>query len=412
MKQEWVEKYRNAAEKNRDLSDLLIGFNANIDEIYDIEDLDLDFENVPATHLEQVNDLKDLKAELEYASRNEISEEVELDFDPDFEGGDSRIGGQAGIMSNFISNQSSGVIFYTPFLSEELTDHLNEKILYPTVDGGFVLKNVKDASNSDRTKKNIVIELQGSQRVIFSRKLRGFGPYFRKEVENNLDELENGADKAILSGFHDVVGNNEAKIKKAAEQMKKIELPIHVEFVQREETDNLVLEHIIPEANSIGLDEAEMHKIANLLDVETDEGSLGEAFNVAKTLIHQKKVSRVHIHTLRYHVTVTEKDYDVSPEKIRDSMLYGELAAIQAAEKGGIPEPEDFNSFKMENKHLHHLDELEDFEEFFDKADFALTGITEVKGLNVVAIPTLIHEDPAHVVGLGDIISSGSFLAE
>ena len=412
MKGEWIERYRKAAKIERNSTDVLVGFNANIDEIYSIEDVDIELEDSPAIHVDQVKDEKDLKSELKYARREEISEEVELEFDPNLEDGTSRIGGQSGIMSNFLAQQNNGVIFYTPFLSEELTAELDEKILYPTIDGGFVLKNVKDAANSDRTKKNIVIETEGSHRVIFSRKVRGFGPYFRKEVEKNIEDLEKGADTAIFSGYHDVVGNNEAKLKKAAEQMKKLDLPIHVEFVQRRETDEYVLEHILPEADSIGLDEAEMHKMADMLDVETDEGSLGEAFAVAKSLIHRKKVSRVHIHTMRYHVTVTDQDYDISPAKIRDAMLYGEISAILTADKGDMPLPEDFKDFDMEGLHLHKMDELEDFESFFQKKGFTETGITEVKGLNVIAIPTLIHEDPEHVVGLGDIISSASFTAE
>lgn len=410
MKDEWINRYRRAADKQRNTSDVLIGFNANIDQIVDVAEIDLD--ESPAVHIDQVKDMKDMKSELNYAINNELSEEVELEFDPELEDAENRIGGQAGIMSNFLSRQGDGVIFYTPFLSEELSEQLDEKILYPTVDGGFVLKNVKDASNSDRTKKNIVVELEDSHRVIFSRKLRGFGPYFRKEVENNLEDLENGVDKAILSGFHDVTGNIESKMKKAAEQMKKFEIPVHVEYVQRKETDEAVIEHIFPEAVSVGLDETEMHKVAKLMDTETDEGSLGEAFNVAKTLIHQKKISRVHIHTMRYHVTVTDQEYDKSQEQIRDAMLYGELAGILGAETGDMPTPENFSEFDMENKHLHRLDELEHFEDFFDLEGFAETGIGEVKGLNVVAIPTLIHEAPAHVVGLGDIISSGAFTAE
>lgn len=410
MKSEWIQKYHEATQRQRDTADFLIGFNANIDEIHSSNNLDTD--NVPSKHVEKVKNLGELKREVKYTEENEKSEEVELDFKPDLEEEQKRIGGQGGIMSNFLAGQGKGVIFYTPFLSNELADEMNEKILYPTVDGDFVLKNIRDASNSDRTKKNLVFELESSHRVIFSRKLRGFGPYFRKGVEENLEELENGVDRAIFSGFHDVTGNMESKLKKASDQLENIELTSHLEFVQRDETDELVIEHILPEMDSIGLDEEEVKKMGEILGVETGEGSLGESFSVAQELIFNHDISRVHVHTLRYHVTIAEKDYEISKERIRDSMLYGELSALIAADTGEFPEKEDYNDFDMENKHLHRLDELEHFSDFFEVPDFPETGMAELKGLKVVAIPTLIHEDPDHVVGLGDIISAGAFTGE
>ena len=410
MKSEWIERYREAGRRERRSADLLVGFNANIDEIHRSEELDL--QNVRPQHVEKVTSLKGLKKEIKYAELEEKSEEVELDFKPDLEPDKKRIGGQAGIISNFLTSQGKGVIFYTPFLSNELADEMNEKILYPTIDGDFVLKNVKDASNSDRTKKNLVFELEGSHRVIFSRKLRGFGPYFRKGVEENLKELENGVDRIIVGGFHDVTGNMESKLQKASKQLEKLDKTIHLEFVQRNETDELVVENIVPEVDSIGLDEEEMKELGKHLGVEADEGSLGEAFSVAQELIFNHNLSRVHIHTLRYHVTVVEKNYEISEEKIRDSMLYGELSALLTAGSGEFPHREDYKDFDMDDKHLHRLDELEHFSDFFEVPDFPETGIAEIKGLKVIAIPTLIHEDPGHVVGLGDIISSGSFTGE
>ena len=108
-------------------------------------------------------------------------------------------------------------------MEEMLTDFreyrskMNEKILTPVMDGKFVLKNVKDSVSADRTKKNIIIEYENdaTHRVIFSRKMKGFGPYFRKGIEDNFDVLEENVDRAIFAGYHDIEGNMEAKMKKA-----------------------------------------------------------------------------------------------------------------------------------------------------------------------------------------------------
>ncbi|PSH02246.1 MAG: hypothetical protein BRC26_01540, partial [Nanohaloarchaea archaeon QH_8_44_6] len=72
----------------------------------------------------------------------------------------------------------------------------------------------------------------------------------------------------------------------------------------------------------------------------------------------------------------------------------------------------DFKDLEMDDKHIKRLDMLEDFGDFFEIDDFARKGIGKVKNYRVAAIPTIIHEDPKRVVGLGDIISSGTFVGE
>lgn len=415
MKQNWLEKYQHVSEKTRGSADVLTGFNANIDVIHSLEDLDLDLNNVRARHVEKVENVQELKQELKHCFENGINEEVELKTGIDLGEGVEKVGGQAGIMSNFLSNQNNAVVFYTSFLSEELAGKMNENILSPVMDGKFVLKNVRDTVTADRTKRNIIIEYENNGdtgRTIFSRKMKGFGPYFRKGIEDNFQQLEENTDRAVFSGFHDVEGNMSAKLKKAEKQLGKLSTPIHLEYVHRDETAELILEHVVPQVQSIGLDEDEALRLAELIEVEVSEDlSLGDAFQISSDLIDMG-LKRVHIHTYRYHLTVTRGDYEVAPEKVRDAMLYGELSAIIAAEKGGLPEPADYPDFTMENKHLHRLDDLEHFEDFFELESFVETGIAELHGLNVVAIPTIIHEDPARLVGLGDVISSGAFIGE
>lgn len=414
MKEVWIERYLSSARNPRESAEVLTAFNANIDEIHQYSDLEISEDTEPG-HVECVEDRTDFDAELLYGFENSISEEVELKEDIELKGGKNRLGGQAGIMSNYLALQKNSVIFYTPFLSQKLADMMNERILAPAIEGRFVLKNVRDAATSDRTKKNIIVEYDSDRtgRIIFSNKLKGFGPYFRKGVEANLESLQENVDRAIFSGYHNVGGNIEAKLEKARQQLKKLDVPVHLEYVHRESTVNTMLEKILPEVESIGLDEEESLKLSDKIGVDVHESlTLGDAFNVGKNLIHDHGVSRVHIHTYRYHVAIVEKDYPVTPEKIRDAMLYGEASAMSCADKGALPNTEDMGDFDMEQKHLHKLDEIENFQQFFGLDDFVESGIAEIKGLRVVAIPTIIHEDPKRLVGLGDIISSGAFIGE
>lgn len=410
MKDVWIDRYHEAKDREREAKDVLVGFNANLDRTVGAESFDLDVES---KHHEEVDNMRKLREELAYGVENSINEEVDLEFDPEIDFGEVRVGGQAGIMSNFLSGYGHGVIFYTPMLSETLAEELNEKILYPVMEGEFVLKNVQDSSNTDRTKENLIVEYESERtgRVIFSQKLRGFGPYFRKGVEDNLDKLENGFDRAIVSGFHDAEGNIESKLKKSGEQISQIDAPVHLEFVHREKTDGAVVEYLLDEVESLGLDENETLELADRLGYETDELSLEDAFQVSKKLIERFDLSRVAIHTYRYHVTVTDDSYSVEPEEILDGMLYGELCAIAMADSGEISES-SLNQMGFENIHLHKADALEHFSQSLDLEGFVETGVASIEGFNVVAMPTLIHEDPKRLVGMGDVISSGSFIGE
>ncbi|MFB6143999.1 MAG: ADP-dependent glucokinase/phosphofructokinase [Candidatus Nanohaloarchaea archaeon] len=416
MRDTWIRRYREAAKTVEKSFDALIGFNSNIDVVHQAGDIDLELEGVEPELVKKIGSEDDLKRCLKYCMVEEENHEVDLETSFSFSG-EERIGGQAGIMSQFLSGTGNGTIFYTPLLSEELAAELNEKILYPVNDGGFMLKNVRDAANTDRTKRNHIFEFESgkSGRLIVSDTLKGFGPYFRKSVEENLDVIEDNVDCVLVSGFHDVKGNADAKLKKSSEQLSKLDSPVHLEFVHRNnELSKKILGQIAPCVDSIGLDETEFKKVSELALDTRPEGkvNLGEAFEHSKNLLKRLNLQRVHLHTYRYHLTVTEDDYHAEPEKIRKSMLYGELAAIQSADTGEIPDSEQVRDFDMDDKKIHMMTELEDFGRHLEIDDFAREGIAELEEVKAVAVPTIIHNDPVRTVGMGDIISSGAFGSE
>lgn len=419
MSQEkWIKSFKNSIHLVENSVDILTGFNANIDVIHQVSDLELDLSETESELFDQVSTQRELESSLKYCIEKSENNEVDKgDLEVEFEGEES-IGGQAGIMSNFLAGTGNGVIFYTPLLSEELASEIDEKVLYPVMDGEFMLKNVRDSSNTDRTKKNHIFEFNNEDstgRLILSDTLKGFGPYFRKGVEENLGSIQENIDCAVFSGYHDIEGNKEAKLKKSAKQLRMINKPVHLEFVNKNtEVTSLILKYILPEVNSFGLDETEFHTLMNLLDIGDTEGdlNLGKAFDAAREILRKFELNRIHLHTYRYHLTVVTEDYVTSSNKIRNSMLYGEIAAIQAADTGHIPKKEDITDFNMKNKEINGLQELRHFGNFFDIEDFEQTGIAEIEDFNVIAIPTIIHNDPEKTVGMGDIISSGAFTSE
>lgn len=417
MKDIWKQRYlesRSIAEG--EYIDVLTGFNANIDITYNTSNLDLKLETVDEENLGEINSYKEFKSLLKYCIENGENKEVEKTIEEDFENGIEQIGGQGAIMANYLSNINNSVIFYTPFLSDRLAEKMNEDILYPVFTNEFVLKNVRDAPNTDRTKENLIFEFSEDKtgRVILSDKIKGFGPYFRGGVEENFSKMDNNLDRILLSGFHNIEGNIDSKLKKAKEQLKYIDTPIHLEYVDMdEEISKKIMDNIFPYVDSVGFDEFEAKEIAKIknIDIE-DELTLGDAFELSKSIIENHGLDRVHIHTYRYQVLITKDSYPVEKDKLRSSILFGCLSAVTMADNGFIPRISEIKDFNGEKTHVKNLDDLENFADFFDLDDFVESGIAEIQDYKVVAAPTLIHEEPKKLVGMGDIISAGAFVSE
>lgn len=414
MKEAWLNKYKESVEDLNFNSRVLVGFNANIDVTLNFEDLDINLDDVKKEKIDYIRSESDLKKVLRYCRDEETNLEFEVkDFEPKLDGEES-IGGQAGIMSNFLSRMGHRSVMYTPFLSEEVVEKMDNDILYPVVDDGLVLKSVSDSVNSDRTKKNHIIEFkEESCRLILSDKLRGFGPYFRKGIEEKFSLIQEEVDKAIFSGFHDIDGNFDARLKKSEKQLRKLHIPKHLEFVSStREKDKAIIEDILPQFTSVGMDESELKTISEIIGYKIDERpSLGEVYSISKKIIEEYSISRVHVHTRNFQTVVADKKYPVRDKNIRESLLFSGLAAVSQAERGKIPEIGEIE-FNDEDMHLTRLDDLEHFQDFFELEDFVETGIARLEGCKVIAVPTIIHEEPERLVGMGDIISSGAFAAE
>lgn len=420
MKDKWRIRYQKSTElMGRSRVNMLTGFNANIDVLYNLESLNLDLEKVDSEIINPVEDISDLKSTLKHCLEKGENEEVNGEgFHKKMpKNGKRRIGGQAGIIANYLSGFDNYVAFHTPLLSEELAEMIDPEVVSPVVDGKLLLKRVRECVNTDRTKKNTIIEFKGEKtgRLIVSDNLRGFGPYFRTGVEENFGTLEDEIDRMIFSGYQNINGNFETKLEKARQQLNKLKTDKHLEYVAMEgEKSNKVFKDILPEFESIGMDETEAKQIAGFLETEIEGENLDsvEALSLSKKLIKKKGLSRVHIHTYRYHLCVTSKDYKVRPEKIRKSVLFGEASAIQMADQGEIPDQEDMEEFDLKNTHVHRLEPLENLSHELGDEELISEGVYEDEEFQVVAVPTLIHENPERLVGMGDIISSGAFTAE
>lgn len=343
----------------------------------------------------------------------ENSENLEVEKKSDLElgGGRDQLGGQAGIVSNFLSSTNNTVIFYTPFLSEEIAENVNENVLYPSE--GFELKNVRDSVNSDRIKKNIVIEFaeKSSGRLILSDKLKGFGPYFRGEVEKNLDKIDQNVDRVFVSGFHDADGNKIAKFTKAKRQLRQIDSTVHLEYVNTDrDTAELMTETVIPSADSLGTDLEELEELCEVLDIELENDSLGAVFQACKELLEELNIDRIHVHTFNFQVCVATDNYEIEAERMEKSLRFGAFSGFLLADKGSLPTIDDYKT--REDSEIKGIDDLKHFGDHLNLEDFEYEGFCVIDGYKVAAVPNLVHPDPERLVGLGDVVSSSAFVSE
>lgn len=413
LEDKWIEKYHESIELLDRTAEVFTGFNLNMDVIHRIEE-------IPDAEPELKHEVKsreELNSALRYCMENGENHEIDYSKLEMEEGGKRQIGGQGGIIANYLAKTENEVILYTPSLSDKIAGLLDERILYPVSDDDlFYLKSIEDVSNSEKTKENHIFEFKTDKtcRLILSGRLPGYGPYLPDNIEEELPLIESNVRCCILSGFHNVTGNKTAKLKRSAKQLKKIDKPIHIEFVHKDvETSRQITRHIIPEADSLGIDQVELEKICSILGIQAkEEPNFGEAFQMLKKILEELELKRVHLHTFRFHITVTSSDYSIDKTEIRKSMLFGEISAIQLAEKGEIPDREDIENFEIEDKNIQETEQLKNFGDFHDLEGFADTGVTEIEGLKVIGIPIINHPDPERTVGMGDIISAGAFSME
>ena len=402
---DWKNRYLEGAKKFKDCrcdATLLSGFNVNIDKVIEAEKIVED--SAEPEELEEINSWKEFQSVLKFCVENGKNMEIDLhEYRPDIEGGKRFIGGQGGIVSTFASRMGAESVLYTPIISEDLAEALDEGIKGPVMDGDVSLKDIENCVNSEKIKENLIFEFRGrkSGRMILSDDLEGFQPMFSERWEDKLELLDSAVDRFFLAGFHHL---KERNIERAGRQLERIKSPLHVEYVY---TDNRksdeVVKRILPEADSIGFDHEELLQILESINYTEEPEKIGEYIDALSEVKKFSEVDRVHLHTYDFHICLVSKDYPTEPEEVLESMLFGEIAAIASAEKGDIPEREDIESFDFEDKHLRGVEDVEKVSE---------KGIKEFEDFYACLIPVIIHERPKRLVGLGDLISAGSFFWE
>ena len=214
--------------------------------------------------------------------------------------------------------------------------------------------------------------------------------------------------RAFLSGYQYLQTDEEFCM--AAEQcrfMKKNNnrMRVHVECVSV--TDNKIItgfiHHILPVADSIGLNEHELALLLHCLTSQNKENGIFEILSpvqlVKGALLVCKKsgLKRLHLHTFGYYVQVLINDC-AHPEKSLNALLFAARAVAQAAQ-GTHTEIS-----------LAGISAIEEVDKTYGPQ--ISLGIFRNNTHTIVMIPTIIAKDIKKSSGLGDILSSSAFVAD
>ena len=119
---------------------------------------------------------------------------------------------------------------------------------------------------------------------------------------------------------------------------------------------------------------------------------------------------RVHLHMFGLYMILQDKGFKIAPEaNLRGMMLAATVAAGKAG-TGNINQAENLLWAQGQQVSDVGLDELRRLSDYLKKPELLTTGLAEVEGFDLIALPTILVEKPLTLVGMGDTISSLSLI--
>ena len=209
-------------------------------------------------------------------------------------------------------------------------------------------------------------------------------------------EMAEDYPKFLLAGFHimrnvypggETVEDRMEELVEFVRRMKEKKVKVHVEMasVRRKRVRETLVSVLLPEVDSIGMNEVELSWLSSDLgneDPKILEGDLKSVEKALRILRERTGLKRIHFHTLGYYALLKE-----SPEEEIFGLATAALAAASRAEKGIAP-----SCSNLEEALKHKVSDTE----MMVKRDF-------------LVFPIRIVEKPVLTVGLGDTISSIAF---
>ncbi|WP_254529844.1 ADP-dependent glucokinase/phosphofructokinase [Natrinema gelatinilyticum] len=429
---------------------VFIAYNANVDAIVRVDEELESFLDRPAdpgadVHPSPLESKRELAAAIthtmaagqgdEIAMTDSFATIIESELHPDSQ----QMGGQAGIMTNLLTALRTVPITYTYLISERQLSMFEhpENVRYPTVEDGQVsYVPLPEAVNTDRTKINWVFEFrEGDQlfgvtatedaRFIAASRPPEFD-LTAGELDEAINQVGEDVDGALLAGYHNLTPDHvedgyEETHRHAREVIHRLrsgsDVDVHIEYAVTHNADlrESMCEWILPEADVVGTDTHELtmlHDDASL-EVVADPPSEATPFEPNEILDHYRMleavreelgVDCVQLHAMEYHLAVMASYH--SPTAIRRGLEFAAVNAAAKAARGEITSPDDLETGLEYEPSAMGREAIELLADHLDET--AEGGVLETP--RVAACPNRIVDEPAGTVGIGDIVSSSSFI--
>lgn len=241
-----------------------------------------------------------------------------------------------------------------------------------------------------------------------------------------LDYLEgSGFDYLILSGFHCLTSENGGLarilaavplIEKWKRQNPKAIIHLEMASTQDKAVRLAIAEHLAPAVDSVGLNEREALDVLEVIAPEMfaalkkKKMTAPILFDVLHTLKERLKTPRIQLHFFGMYLTLQNKGFVIGPEVGKRGMM---LAATIAASKAGVGDIESREHLLWAHGRSvseKSVAELRELAAYFAAPELLESGMMTCGDMDLIAVPTILVENPKTLVGMGDTISAVSLV--
>ncbi|MDA3809793.1 MAG: hypothetical protein PF518_05610 [Spirochaetaceae bacterium] len=260
---------------------------------------------------------------------------------------------------------------------------------------------------------------------------------FKLEIDKPFAEKFNGGktpfEYIILSGYQmlkESLNDGLKGIDRIEESIKVISkwknsdakhiLHFEIASTQDKVIRKTLLDRLATDSDSIGFNERELidmlevigeQELAALCHKETTSANL---FKGMLKVFEYTKCPRLQLHMFGLYITLQKKGFSISPLQNRNGMQLAAVVAAAKAGTGAINQKSVLLWAKDKEVSDVGLDELkslsEEVKKEFSENDLVMDGIFVNDTLEIIAVPTILIDNPVTLVGMGDTISSISLV--
>ncbi len=470
LKENWLKHYQTAGEqleKMTEVKGLISAFNANIDAVIKISGKQIEQiiekHSINKTNLliesnKSIKTSEDAIRGLIKCFKNGIAEEWLIENKEVFDwlneniGYDKmQMGGQGGIVANVMAVCGVDPVYVHTASSPEQQSKLFLNLSnLKNVDEHNKIRKAHDILRSnDIPLIHWIIEFNkddelsiNNQTIKCPKANRFIATYDPLNLKLHIDEAFNAKMSGVSTEFEYIILSGYQMLQnelpeggsgiEKVEQSKRIikqwqennsQHILHFEIASTQ--DKIIRKHLInslaKNVDSLGFNERELIDILEIINEKELAKQCEENTNSNNLFMAMLKVfeytacPRIQLHMFGLYITLQKQGFKISPIQNRKGM---QLAANIAATKAGTGSIDSKDVLLWSRNHevaeigLNELKSLSEIvEQQFGTNNLLETGIYTNNEIEIIAVPTIIIDNPITLVGMGDTISSVSLVA-